>query len=308
MSDRKKGIFRPPRPSSRHKWVWTETRSEWDGDRYVTVGGKGYWYDGPWTLAHDVAAVFVAEDFQWFEDDASIPNATALAAQNTSVSVELGKQLRLRVNVGETNTAAGTGLTTGGWTLQFAVNGGAWTTVGAATNVRYFNSSFLTNTTLIATGNHVLTWSGSEAASSQGDECEDGVSVSHSGSGWSNEHTEIEYAVDLNTGLSIGDSITFRVLDPNGAALAFTNVPTVAIAAVVNPTVGSMAFATSTPTPKLSVPSASLAISGQTPQRAYGLQLVGYQPTVVEEAGNDNHTIEVPTGSLNLVTTTPSAR
>jgi hypothetical protein len=297
----------------RTKWVWTHVQSEWDEQRqrYVTKDGDGYWYDGPWALAHNVAAVFVAEDFQWFDDDAAIPNAKSLAAENTAITAAVGQQIRLRVNVAETNNADGTGLTTGGWTLQYQINSDGWNTLGAATDVRYFDSSNLSNGTAIATGNHVLTFSGSETATNEGDECEDGVSATHSGTGWSNEVTEIEFTVDFNTNLSLGDTVTFQVLDPNGAAVTFTNVPTAIIGIAVP--VGSTTIAGLQPTidvvenPIEQPAAASLTITPYAPQRAYGMVLGGQDVTIDVAAADGNITKTVPAGSLDVGLLAPTA-
>jgi hypothetical protein len=297
----------------RTKWVWTHVQSEWDEQRqrYVTKDGDGYWYDGPWALAHNVAAVFVAEDFQWFDDDAAIPNAKSLAAENTAITAAVGQQIRLRVNVAETNNADGTGLTTGGWTLQYQINSDGWNTLGAATDVRYFDSSNLSNGTAIATGNHVLTFSGSETATNEGDECEDGVSATHSGTGWSNEVTEIEFTVDFNTNLSLGDTVTFQVLDPNGAAVTFTNVPTATIGIAVP--VGSTTIAGLQPTIDVVVnpieqpAAASLTITPYAPQRAYGMVLGGQDVTIDVAAADGNITKTVPAGSLDVGLLAPTA-
>ena len=219
---------RGPKPSPKHRWINTHVDYAWDDARqeYVEKNAEGFWYDGPMALAHDVSPIWVAEDYRWYDDDAAIPNATASAAENTAISVNISAttQRRLRINVAETNGAAGTGLVTGSWTLQYDVNSsGTWTTVGAATDVRYYDSANLTNDADIIVNNFVLTYSGNEATII-GAEVEDGVSPSVTD--WSNQETEYEFTVDFAANLSDGDTVTFRVLDPAGGAVTFTNVPT----------------------------------------------------------------------------------
>jgi hypothetical protein len=225
MTDHKKPTY---------KWVNTRVEYRWckDTNRYIEVECEGYWYDGPWALAHDVAPSWLADDYQFFEDDAGIGSATSLAAVNTAPSVAPGTQVRLRVNVGEEAGAAGTGEHSAGWTLQYKIDSGSWTTLGAATTVQYFDSSNLSNGTAIGVANYVLSYSGSAVQRDWGDECEDGVSLS--GNIWSNDYCEIEYTVDLNT-VSAGSQVTFRVLAPDGStAVTFTNVPTIDISGDIN--------------------------------------------------------------------------
>ena len=213
------------------KFVTTRGELVWDEEsqRFVTVNREGYWYTGAWALAHDVAPVWDADDYAWFDDDAAIGSATALAADNTAYAPAPGDQIRLRVSVAETAGAAGTGEHTGGWTLQFDVGGGGFTTVGAATDVRYFDSTHLTNGTAIAFANYELPAMPTGVQRDWGDECEDGVSSGHSGNIWSNDQCEIEFTVDLFT-TADGEVITFRMLAPDGTtAVTFENVPTLNI-------------------------------------------------------------------------------
>jgi hypothetical protein len=215
------------------KFVWTKGEWLWSEKlrRYVLLSKEGYEYDGAWALAHNVSPIWDADDYQFFDDDAGIGSATSLAAVNTAYSPAPGDQIRLRVNVAETNGAAGTGEHTAGWTLQYAVDGGSFTTVGAATNVRYFDSTNLTNGTSIAFANYALPAMPSGVQRDWGDECEDGVSSGHSGNVWSSDQCEIEYTIDLFN-VSDGEEITFQMLAPDGtSAVTFENIPTLNVTA-----------------------------------------------------------------------------
>ena len=221
------------------KFVTTHGLLAWSekDQRFITVGRDGYWYAGPWSLAMDTASVWEAEDFQFFNDDGSITTATPIAAQNVAVvkgdGIAPGTAVQLKVNVGETAGAAGTGQHTGGWTLQFKKGAGAWTAVGAATDVQYFDSTNLTNTTVIVLANYDLTWGSGGVQRDWGDECEDGVSISQT---WSSDYCEICFSIKFDaTGTAEDDVITFRMLAPDGSsAVTFGSVPTITMAAAVS--------------------------------------------------------------------------
>lgn len=217
------------RPSPNHRWVTTRSEYEWDGHRYVETVCEGYWYEGPWALAHDVTAVYVAEDYRWRNDDGSITAATWVSSENSAVTAGFspGDNVRLRVNFGETAGASGAGQDTGSWTLQFSKNGGTWTTVGAATDVKYFDSTGLTNGTAIAIANHVLAWSGAGTMQPWGDENEDGVTPSQT---WSKDYAEAEFSLQFDAANTApNDTFTFRLLNPGGGVTTFTNVPTISL-------------------------------------------------------------------------------
>ena len=251
-------VLRGPKPSPKSRWINTRVESAWDPvrQRYVETYSEGYWYEGPMALAHDVAAVYEAEDYRWVNDNGTHPTsgtptggeATFVAAENTAINVNIlsTTQYRLRVNVAESNTAAGTGAISGSWTLQYQINTNGWNTVGSATDVRYFDSTHLTNGTAIQTAEFALNYGGAaNVPQAWGDTCEDGVSISNGD--WSNDFAEIEFTVDFAANLSSGDTVTFRVLAPNGAAITFSNVPTANI----------IATATASGTPSITKPTAS---------------------------------------------------
>ena len=228
-------------------WEWSEREQT-----YILVERDGYWYEGPWALAHNVAPTWLAEDFRFRNDDGSISAATWIAAQNTAVvkgdGIAPGDNVRLRLNFGEEAGAAGTGEHTGGWTLQFNINGGTFATVTGATAVKTFDSSNLTNGTTLAFANYNLAYSGGAVQRDWGDENEDGVTPT--GNTWSKDFCEAEFSIQFDSsGTSEDDVIRFRVLAPDGStAVAFTNVPTITMAAAgANPIAGSadVAFAVS---------------------------------------------------------------
>jgi len=289
------------------KFVTTLGVYQWDGEKYVLQKREGYWYKGPWSLAMDTAPVYVAEDYRWYQDDGAIGSRTAIKAENTAITntdgIGAGSVVGLRVNVGETNTAAGTGLHTGGWTLQFSKNGGAFTTVGAATDVRYYDSTNLTNGNFIAAANYVLSWSGSEVQRDWGDECEDGVS--DASNEWSNDYCEIEYSIQFADTNSVNDAFTFRVLGPDGStAVTFTNVPTATLGPVNTTIPVDIGAIVTTPplTPvRLVNDIRSPAYYGMRVYSVVGLTLDGITPTIeVTAVGGGNHTVQPGVGTLQF--------
>ena len=293
------------------KFVTTIGVYQWDGEKYVVQKKKGYWYDGPWALAHNVSPVWAAEDYQFFEDDGAIGARTAIAAENTAVTnsdgVGPGSVVGLRVNVAETNSAAGTGESSGGWTLQFSKNGGGFQTVGAATDVRYYNSANLTNGTVIGVANYALNYGGGGVQRDWGDECEDGVSLS--GNVWSNDYCEIEYSIEFADTNAIDDVFTFRVLAPDGStAVTFTNVPTLTLGAINITKEPGLAD----PAPTLAglIPTARVnsfvnpAVYNMRVYSVVGLCLDGITPTIeVTDVGGGNHTVKPDAGAITLDTT-----
>ena len=154
MTDRRKDLNNQKWVNTKVEYVWSEVEQD-----YIEINREGYFYDGPWALAHDVAPIWEAPDYRWVNDNGTHPTdstggsggeATFAAAENTAISAIRGSEYRLRLGVGESNSAAGTGLHTGSWTLQFennTQNPGTWTTLGAATDVYYYDSTHLTNGT-----------------------------------------------------------------------------------------------------------------------------------------------------------------
>ena len=236
MSDLKKSIskaIRGPRPTKGSQWVTTFAENAWcdDQQRYVEQYSEGYWYDGPWALAHNVSPIWTAVNFRWRNDDGSESTATWLKAEDVAAvkadGVQPGHNVRLRVNFGETNGAQGSGEVTGSWTLQFLKNAETWTTIGAATDVKYYNSANLTNGTELATQR--LTDIGETYQSTASDENEDGVTPSFGP--WSNDSGEAEFSIQFDATNSAEDDVfQFRLLDPESNPVTFTTVPTITLA------------------------------------------------------------------------------
>ncbi len=219
------------------KFVWTKGEWQWSEllQRYVLLNREGYWYEGLWALAHNVAPTWEAEDFQFFNDDGDITGATSIAAENVAVvktdGIAPGTIVQLKVNVGETAGAAGSGEHSAGWTLQFNINGGGFTTVGAATTVAFADSSNLVNNTVIVVADYALNWGSSGTQRDFGDECEDGVSLS--GNIWSNDFCEICFVIQLDA--VEDDVVRFQMLAPDGTtAVTFNSVPTLTMDAAGN--------------------------------------------------------------------------
>src|SRR3954470_10069320 len=84
--------------------------------------------------------------YRWYNDDGSESASTAVAAQDTAISLTADgtgdKSYLLRIGVQNTNSTS----TSFSWDLQYSKNGGAFTTVTTATsNVKAFNSANLTD-------------------------------------------------------------------------------------------------------------------------------------------------------------------
>lgn len=148
------------------------------------------------------------EDYRFYNDDsATWANITPIAAQNTAASVDNFADFILAINFGDVSTSTGWD-STGYPLLQYSVDGGAWTTVTTATNLRIVNSTNynqadnnglklggLSGTTLGSPGSYFVDTS--EATGSYK---------------WDNHSREYHYRLRLVTGFVGGEQITFRML------------------------------------------------------------------------------------------------
>jgi hypothetical protein len=257
MKDLRRSIskaLRGPKPSADARWVTTRSESVWskaDG-RYVESNSEGFWYEGPWALAHNVAAVYTAPFFRFRNDDGSESTATWIAAENTDVvqgdGIEPGHNIRLRVAVGETAGAAGSGLGSAGWTLQASRNSGTWQNVVASTSMGVHDSANLTNGTAITT-QRLSVVSGTTFSSTHSEECEDGLGAS--GETWSKDSGEIEFSIIFDADNSAGDTFDFRLADPGGLG------GIVSIGGSPRVTLAGTAAKTASGTPNIASPTAS---------------------------------------------------
>jgi len=155
-----------------------------------------------------------ARAFRFYEDG-SETGSTAIAAESTNItrSVVAGNSaLQLRYGVQESGAGSASGATTDDYQVQYAKNGGAYTSVGAATtNVRAFPSANLTDAA--ATTQRLSAGSGSFVAG-EIDEA-DGIVTD-----WqltANNFSELLYSLELvSADLAHNDTLDFRVLR-NGA-------------------------------------------------------------------------------------------
>lgn len=310
MSDLRKIIskaLRGPRPSPKHRWINTRIESAWDEARqkYVDTYAEGFWYDGPMALAMDTAPIWVAEDYRWVNDNGTHPvpspvggEATYAAAENTAITVDLNgdKQYRLRINFAETDGASGTGNEfTAAPILQYSINGGTWTTMGAATDVRYFSDGSSTDNETITAGEHVLSYSGNEP-DVDGSLTHDN-SPAAMGAIWSNDNAEFEYTVNFaGAGLGDGDTVTFRMLAPDGTtAVTFTNVPTANLSAT-NAASGSPSVTKPTSTGSATVIQTASGTPSITKPTSTGSAKLGYKTS-----GTPSVTKPTSTGSAQIV-------
>ena len=149
-----------------------------------------------------------------FFTSATESGSTGRAAQDTAWTLNYAltpSSTQLRIRLQSTNAEPLSA--TDDWRLQFAVNGGAWTSLTLGGAPGYFDGSSTTEGE--ATTNRLTGGTGSFVA---GKVSEDGVVDDLN---WSaNNFTELVYVIDAS-GLSYGDVVTFRVVR-NGSTTGMT--------------------------------------------------------------------------------------
>jgi len=233
MSDLHKSISRSLRgnkPTANSRWVTTRSESIWDesAQRYVTGDSEGYWYDGDWSLAHTVLPVWATGGWRFRYDDGSEAGATWIAAESVdapkSAGIFPGSSFRFRVAAGE--TAKANTNNTGGWQLQFSKNSGTWTSVGAATDISYFDSTFVTDNE--STSQRVTAAAGTTYTSGFGAVTELGID---NGETYDNRQgMENEYVLQAHpTNTAEDDVFEFRLLDPEGNVATLAGTPSLTL-------------------------------------------------------------------------------
>lgn len=212
------------------KYVTTKSVFQWDDAQgcYRLVEKEGYWYKGPWALAHNREPVWENENFRFYQDD-GFPG-TPIELENVVVDifsdVNPGDTIQLRMDHGDSGAANVNNTGTFKW--QWQVDGGGWTDLGTATtaNVFLINSTHLTDNTGITT--QLLSGvGGSSFASGFGEEDEDNSFTSQT---WSDDFGESHCAITFHaTNSAAGEVYQFRLLAPDATAPVVTNVPEVTL-------------------------------------------------------------------------------
>jgi len=89
-------------------------------------------------MGQPVNPVWVSGHYRFEDDDGTLDGSTFLAAEDTTITQDVDSNFRLRINWGESaGQNQDDNLTA---QLQFRINAGTWTTVGAATEIQYASS------------------------------------------------------------------------------------------------------------------------------------------------------------------------
>ena len=211
---------------------WVNTKVVLDIESGDVLRREGYWYEGPWALAHDVFAPDVSH-FRFYEDGTESGSVPA-AAEDTNVSnrdVSAGdSQIHIRLMVDELGAGSIPGAATDDYDLEFNINAVGWVIpTGATTGIQLDTASSLTDAaaTTNRTTDGLTNGAGTFIA---GEQCDANAQVTdflHS----ADNYTEHVWALLLvSADLNNGDSIDFR-LSYNGGnpGMDNTQVPNVTI-------------------------------------------------------------------------------
>lgn len=245
--------------------------------------------------------------------DGGTPTWAGDEDSGTRVVISTGTTFRVRFVVSNTGNA---NLSTT-FSLYYSLQGGAYTEITASTPVQYADASTVADDTTIATGNFVLTaGTGTASAGTYDENNAIGQSLN------SGDYTEVEFGLTIDAAqVADTNTIDLRVYESDTAFPdmtdpgSYTNTAIIEVNEPVNtaitPPVGAMVLAGLAPTVTktefitITPDTGALALTGQTPVRGYGMQIVGYAPTVTVAAGDNNITRNVPAGAMTLAGLVP---
>lgn len=169
-----------------------------------------------------VTAAFSQTFYRYRNDDGSETTATWKEAQNTNITADVSSSnfpLRLRLTTQET---AGGSTNNADITIQYQINGGAWTTIDAASaGVRLIASAF------VATGTATTNQIGGTGTFVPGEVISEAITGNISFAG--NDHTENEWVMEVVAAdLNDGETISFRQLI-DGATMTYSVTPTIVV-------------------------------------------------------------------------------
>lgn len=222
----------------RSKFVTTRGEFRWnpETERFETVEREGYWYDGPWALAH-TNPNWVAENYLFRNDDGTLVTATNIVGggENTVVlgtdGVDPGDKFRLRMDWGDDANADSNNV--GSVLIQYRVNAGAgfgsWTQVPTTAGVDRI--ALVTSDQSITDGDNDATQrlSGVPGSTVQTGWNEYDENNSLTSRTWTDDFAEFEYCLELSANTD-GYIYEFRpVLSAGDAPDAQTNVPSLTV-------------------------------------------------------------------------------
>lgn len=173
-----------------------------------------------------VSPVWVQGHWRLRNDDGSLSTATWIANQDTSATVQTDTVFRLRISWGE-SAGQNTATSSGTITLQYDINAsGTWTTVGAATAVKYATSGqSISDAT--ADNNARLTLPTGVASFSEGEFDSNGAGSARTPV---DQGYEYEFCLSIDSAqVADNDSITFRLLQGGVAFASVDSVPTLTV-------------------------------------------------------------------------------
>lgn len=153
---------------------------------------------------------WVQGHYRFENDDGTLDGSTFIDAQDTTITQAADSNFRLRINWGEAdNQSTATNLTP---ELEFNINGGTWTTVGATTAVQYTSSG---NETDNNTGSERLTTAPTGSASYTQTYFDDNNTLASQAP--ADAYYELSFNLTIDSAqVSNNDTINFQLVD--GAA------------------------------------------------------------------------------------------
>jgi hypothetical protein len=200
------------------RFVTTRGELQWNEklQRFETVNREGYWYEGPWALAH-TNADWESQDYRIYQDNSgeALGSETAYENENTDrTGHTYTDQVRLRFNWGE--DAAADSNNSGTVKLQYNVDGAGWnditTTTTDAAHAIGSNNTGLTDGDADST-ERLSGMTGTTFDATWSELCEDGAS--NTSRTYSDKYTEFTFVVGFHTSAQ-GSTITFRVVLGDG--------------------------------------------------------------------------------------------
>ena len=203
------------------KFVTTRFVQQWDAETksFKTVEHEGYWYTGPWALAH-TNATFVQQNWLFRNDDGTLSTATDISASGEDTAIIAGDgiepetKFRIRFNLGD--TAAADSNNSGTPTLQYNLGGAGW--IAVPTTAGADGIAFASSDQAITDGDNDSTQRLSTIAGTTYDGTwnEYDENASQTSRTYSDDYAEYEYCLVTSAGTA-ANVYEFRLLDPTGA-------------------------------------------------------------------------------------------
>lgn len=241
-----------------------------------------------------------------FYNDGTENGSTALAAENTNLTLLNGSQVHLRIGFSETGTGSISGATTDDYQLQVSKNGGAYANVTtSSSNVKAVASANLTDAG--TTTQRLSAGTGSFVA---GEISEAGLVTDRQIT--ANNFSELLYAIEIvGADVAAGDTLDFRVL-LNGATtnMTYSVTPRLTVSKTIATPAGSgtltgvaasLALVFGLTAGALGLTGQSVGVGFQGPTTG-SVDVTGAAPTVSVGAGSGT-TIAIPAGAVAVTGT-----